>query len=431
MLYGGPAVVRKNILIVDESDLFREYLKARLSEHADITAAINGLDGIVKMRNLLPDLVILDYHLSRKTCTEVLAEKNRNPNTASIPVVLTAQKIDKNRLLELVPYNIKKVFMKPIKMDALYATLGEILGIRVQIDESPCVIEAHVNDNIVFIEIAKGLNREKTDLLRFKISELLELYQIRNPRILVMLSDMELSFVDGPNLESLFRVILEHTKGRGRHIKILTNSSFVREFSRGRSEFAEIEVLSSLQYAMDGLLTDYDPEVESAGRAAELISERILAAQRPVNGGESIEMRFEAEARKKYSLEAMKEAGKGLSIAVVDDDFVIQELVKTTFGAINAHVFAYSDGKEFIEAVHGKNFDLVFLDILMPDLDGFQVLSRLHAEDIELPIIILSAVSQREAVIRAFQAGVKSYLIKPLKPDQILKKTLEILKANF
>ncbi|HRZ66097.1 MAG TPA: hypothetical protein P5133_14290 [Spirochaetia bacterium] len=46
-------------------------------------------------------------------------------------------------------------------------------------------------------------------------------------------------------------------------------------------------------------------------------------------------------------------------------------------------------------------------------------------------MIVLSAVSQREAVVRAFQAGVKSYLIKPLKPDQILRKTLEILKANF
>ena len=43
----------------------------------------------------------------------------------------------------------------------------------------------------------------------------------------------------------------------------------------------------------------------------------------------------------------------------------------------------------------------------------------------------LHPISQREAVVRAFQAGVKSYLIKPLKPDQILRKTLEILKANF
>jgi DNA-binding response OmpR family regulator len=67
----------------------------------------------------------------------------------------------------------------------------------------------------------------------------------------------------------------------------------------------------------------------------------------------------------------------------------------------------------------------------MPGMDGFQVLKRLHAEDIDVPVIILSAISQREAVIKAFQAGVRSYLIKPLKPDQVLKKTMELVKANF
>jgi DNA-binding response OmpR family regulator len=425
-------MVKKKVLIIDESELFRDYLKGRLTANGlDVETAINGLDGMVKLRNALPDLVILDYHLTRKTCKEVLEEKNRNPNTQVIPVVLTAQKVDKNRILELVPYNIRRVIMKPIKIDALYATLSEILGIKLEIDATPCVIESHVNDNIVFVEIAKGLNRQKIDLLRFKIAELLEIYAIRSPRILVMLSDMELSFVDGPNLELLLDILLERSRGKPRHIKILTNSAFVRDFVSGRKEYADVEVLSSLQYAMDGLLTDYDPEVEMGEGKAELLAERVLAAQTRETSRESIEMRFEAEGRKAITLESMRETGKGLTIAVVDDDFVIQELVKTTFGAINATVLAYSEGGQFLEAAKSKNFDLVFLDIVMPGIDGFQVLARLRAEDIELPIIILSAISQKEAVMRAFQAGVKSYLIKPLKPDQILKKTLEILKANF
>lgn len=425
-------MARKNVLIIDESDLFRDYLKGRISEHAvDVDTAINGLDGIVKMRNGLPDLVILDYNLTRKSCKEVLEEKNRNPNTAAIPVILTAQKIDKNRLLELVPYNIRKVFMKPIKMDGLYATLEELLGVKFHMDETPCIIEAHVNDNIVFIEIAKGLNREKVELLRFKIAELLGLYQIRSARILIMISDMELSFVDGPNLELLLRTVLSGSRAKQKHIKILTAAPFLKEYVQGRPDFKEIEVLSSLQYAIDGLLTDYDPDLEMGELKAEMISERILSASSPASGGESIEMRFDSEGRRPLSLETMKEMGKGLSIAVVDDDFVIQELIKTTFSAINASVTAFSSGQDFLAAVPGSSFDLVFLDILMPGMNGFQVLQGLHAQDIDLPIIILSAVSQREAVVKAFQAGVKSYLIKPLKPDQILKKTLEILKANF
>ena len=117
-------MTRKNVLIIDESDLFREYLKDRLSAAGiDVDVAVNGLDGAVKLRNGLPDLVIMDYNLTRRTCKEILEEKNRNPNTAAIPVVLTAQKIDKNRLLELVPYNIKRVIMKPVKIDGGLATI--------------------------------------------------------------------------------------------------------------------------------------------------------------------------------------------------------------------------------------------------------------------------------------------------------------------
>jgi DNA-binding response OmpR family regulator len=426
-------MARKTVLIIDESDLFREYLKDRLSAAGlDVEGAVNGLDGSIKLRNALPDLVVMDYNLTRRSCKEVLEEKNRNPNTASIPVVLTAQKIDKNRLLELVPYNIKRVVMKPIKIDGLFATFSELLGLKLEVDATPCVIEAHVNDNIVFVEIAKGLNREKIDLLRFKIAELLELYSIKNPRILVMLSDMELSFVDGTNMELLLKTLLDHSKAKARHLKILTNSGFAKEFVQGRPEFGEVEVLSNLQYAMDGLLTDYDPQIEMAEGKAQMMAERILSAETHEAGRESVEMRFEGEAKPKaLSIEAMRETGKGLSIAVVDDDFVIQELVKTTFSAISAQVSAFQDGASFLDEAKARGFDLVFLDIIMPGMDGFQVISRLRAEEIEIPIIILSAVSQREAVMKAFQAGVKSYLIKPLKPDQILKKTLEILKANF
>jgi DNA-binding response OmpR family regulator len=425
-------MARKKVLIIDESDLFREYLRDRLlAAGLDVETAINGLDGAIKLRNSLPDLVALDYNLTRRSCKEVLEEKNANPNTAAIPVLLMAQKIDKNRLLELVPYNIKRVIMKPIKIDGLFAALSELIGAKLEVDTSPCVIEAHVNDNIVFIEIAQGLNREKVDLLRFKIAELLELYAIRGPRILAMLSDMDLSFVDGTNLELLLKTLLQLPNAKARHIKLLTNSSFAREFTAGRPAFAEIEVVSNLQYAMDGLLTDYDPQVEMGEGKAEMLAERVLSAQTHESGRESVEMRFEGEAKKPLSIEAMKETGKGLSIAVVDDDFVIQELVKTTFAAISASVSGFTEGVAFVEAAKANSFDLVFLDLLMPGMDGFQVLSRLRAEDIEVPVIILSAVSQREAVMRAFQAGVKSYLIKPLKPDQILKKTLEILKANF
>jgi DNA-binding response OmpR family regulator len=426
---------KTSVLIIDESELFRDYLKARLVRSglaAEI--AINGLDGISKMRKDPPDLVVMDYHLTRKSCKDILEEKAKDPNTAGIPVVLTAQKIDKNRLLELVRYNIRKVFMKPMKMDAFFQTVAEITGTSLEVDKTPCIVEAHVNDNIVFVEIAKGINREKMDLLMFKIRELLDLYAILKPRMLVMLSDMELSFVDGPNLEFLLATVLEASQAKPKHIKILTRSGFVKEFVVGRPEFKDIEVVSSLEYALDGLVAEAALNADAPEDKAAIINARILSSQGSASGNESIEMRFEAEntnAKAVFSMEEAKHLGEGLSIAIVDDDFVMQELLKTTFEAIGANGVTFSNGREFLAEVRSRVFDLVFLDLRMPEIDGFGVLAELKAQDLDMPIIVLSAVTNREAVVRAFQAGVKSYLVKPLKPEQILKKALEILKANF
>ncbi len=94
-------------------------------------------------------------------------------------------------------------------------------------------------------------------------------------------------------------------------------------------------------------------------------------------------------------------------------------------------MLTYVDGAEFMDAAAKENFDLVFLDLLMPIKDGFEVLKELKSQDIRVPVIVLSAVTQREAVIRAFQMGIKSYLTKPLKPEDFLVKSMEILRTNF
>jgi len=100
----------------------------------------------------------------------------------------------------------------------------------------------------------------------------------------------------------------------------------------------------------------------------------------------------------------------------VDDDFVIQELVRNTFETLGAQVRIFSDGEEYLKVAGTEELDLVLLDLMMPKVDGFTVLQELRARDIDQTVIVLSAVTQREAVVKAFQGGIKSYLVKPLNP---------------
>jgi DNA-binding response OmpR family regulator/ribosomal protein S8 len=357
---------------------------------------------------------------------ELLRKKKDDPNTINTPVIIMAQKIEQKQLLELVPYNVKKVFSKPIKIDALYASLSDLLGVPFSIDDTPGIVEVHVNDSIIFIEIAQGLNQDKIDLLRFKIAELIELYEIRVPKVIIMLSDIKLNFADAPKIQSLFQTVIQSSKAKQRFIRVLTKDNFVRQFVNGQKDYSEIAVVTNLRYAMDDLLANIGRE-EHEEKKAELISDRVLRAKTR-EGEEAMALKFDAET-KNISLELMKDSVKNIKIAVVDDDIATQELIKNTFKSASVSVFP--GGKEFIACLDTMDFNLAFLDLKIPGADGFEVLKVMQTRDIRYPVIVLSSIAQRETMIRAIQMGVKSYLIKPLKPDDIYRKSMEILKANF
>lgn len=410
--------------------MFREYLRSKLEENnVQTSIGINAMDGIAKMKNLTPDLIIMDAHLGRQGFMEVLRQKKTGPNTANIPVFIMAQRMAQRQILEIAAYNVKKVFTKPVKIDGLFTALSEILGVQFSIDESPGIVEVHVNDNIIFIEIAQGLNRDKMDLLGFKIMELIELYEIRLPKVIIMLSDITLSYADGPNLEKLFEIITKSSKAKQRNIRVLTRDDFTRQFIDGKLEYSEIEVVSNLQYAIDGLLTELNPKTGTSDLKAELITDKILTADKTAEN-EALGLKFHTDSDRVF-MENMKESLKNMRIAAIDDDFIIQELIKNTFRDTGAAIQTFSNGQDFIAAVDRETFDLAFLDLMMPGSDGFEVLKALQVRDIKFPIIVLSAITQKDTIIRAYQLGIKSFLVKPIKPKDIFKKSMEILKTNF
>ena len=118
-------------------------------------------------------------------------------------------------------------------------------------------------------------------------------------------------------------------------------------------------------------------------------------------------------------------------MAIVDDDIVIQELVKTVFSEAGWNIVVYENGKKFVDDIGNHEFDLVFLDLMMPEMNGFQVLQYLKEKNISLPIIVFSALSRQETVVKAVGFGIHSFLIKPLKPENLMQKAAEILSTNF
>lgn len=102
-------------------------------------------------------------------------------------------------------------------------------------------------------------------------------------------------------------------------------------------------------------------------------------------------------------------------ILVVDDNRVNRLTLSRSLEALGYQVELAEDGRQALERIGAESFDLMLLDILMPEMDGFQVLDRLQSGEQlhELPVIVISALDDMESVVRGIEMGAEDYLPKP------------------
>jgi CheY-like chemotaxis protein len=105
-------------------------------------------------------------------------------------------------------------------------------------------------------------------------------------------------------------------------------------------------------------------------------------------------------------------------ILVVEDNLANREMLRRRLVQQGYAVGTAGDGRQALDQVRGGGFDLVLLDIMMPELDGYQVLERMKADAAtrDIPVIMISALDAIESVVRCIEAGADHYLFKPFDP---------------
>jgi two-component system alkaline phosphatase synthesis response regulator PhoP/two-component system response regulator VicR len=118
-------------------------------------------------------------------------------------------------------------------------------------------------------------------------------------------------------------------------------------------------------------------------------------------------------------------------ILAVDDERHIVRLVQVNLEKAGYEVVTAFDGKEALEKVASENPDLVVLDVMMPYMDGFEVLQTLRKNPStrDLPVIMLTAKAQDADVFRGWQSGVDCYLTKPFNPMELISFVKRIFKS--
>lgn len=117
-------------------------------------------------------------------------------------------------------------------------------------------------------------------------------------------------------------------------------------------------------------------------------------------------------------------------LVVVDDEPSIRELLSASLRFSGFEVITASNGTEAIEVIVDSQPDLIIMDVMMPDIDGFTVTSRIRQEGIDAPVLFLTARDDTQDKVMGLTVGGDDYVTKPFSPEEVVARIRAILRRT-
>lgn len=124
---------------------------------------------------------------------------------------------------------------------------------------------------------------------------------------------------------------------------------------------------------------------------------------------------------------------KDIHVLLVEDDAFLANIYKTKFEMEGFKIYVSENGEDGLEDIQKKKPDIVLLDILLPKMDGFEVLKSLKENEAtkNIPVVLLTNLGQKDDVQKGLELGAVDYLIKAhFKPSETVDKVKGILKMK-
>ncbi len=120
-----------------------------------------------------------------------------------------------------------------------------------------------------------------------------------------------------------------------------------------------------------------------------------------------------------------------MKILLVEDDIMLNEMITEYITSTGHAIKSVKTGNESLEILDKEKFDLLILDINLPDIDGFTILEKMHEQKRMIPTIYISALIDIEDISRAFDLGCFDYLKKPFHLKELTLRINKILKTRI
>ena len=119
-----------------------------------------------------------------------------------------------------------------------------------------------------------------------------------------------------------------------------------------------------------------------------------------------------------------------ISILVVEDDKHTRKLMETILKRQGYSIFVAEDGVQGMEVLDNHHIDLIILDVMMPNMDGFEFAKELREGECMIPILMVTAKQLQEDKIKGFVSGADDYMTKPIDTEEMLLRIKALLRRS-
>jgi len=117
-------------------------------------------------------------------------------------------------------------------------------------------------------------------------------------------------------------------------------------------------------------------------------------------------------------------------ILIVDDEASLRQMMARVLQRAGYEITTAANGKDGLALASEHLFDLIYLDIRMPDINGLEVLKTIHGNFPDIPVVLFTAQPDLHSALEALRQGATDYLLKPLKPQTVIDRTQAILTGK-
>ncbi len=117
-------------------------------------------------------------------------------------------------------------------------------------------------------------------------------------------------------------------------------------------------------------------------------------------------------------------------ILLVEDEANIRDAMKINLELEGYEVVATDNGKDAMKLFRGQHFDLMILDVMLPEVDGFQICEQIRLENLEMPIMFLTAKDSSLDRVNGLKKGADDYLTKPFVLEELLLRIQNLIKRS-